>query len=63
MKTLLKEIKNLEITMKEWILVKIINSLGPNFEAYIMVLNTKARTEKTLPDLDTLLKILEKEEI
>ena len=63
MKTLLEEVNDLEITMKEWILVKIINSLGPTFETYVTVLNEKARTEKTLPDLDTLLKSLEEEEI
>ena len=62
MKIPLEEVDDLNIVMKEWVLVKIINSLGPTFETYVTVLNEKARTEKTLPDLDALLKSLEEEE-
>lgn len=63
MKILLEEVDNLNITIKEWVLIKIINSLGPTFETYVTVLNKKARTEKSLPDLDALVKSLEEEEI
>lgn len=63
MKMLLEEVDNLNITIKEWVLIKIINSLGPTFETYDTVLNKKARTEKSLPDLDALVKSLEEEKI
>ena len=63
MKTILEELKDSAITIEDHVTVKIINSLGPKFETYVTVLNEKARNEKTLPNLDSLLKSLEEEEI
>ena len=63
MKIFLEKLNNGSITIQDYITVKIINSLGPKFETYIMVLNKKACNEKKLLDLDLLLKILEKEEL
>ena len=63
MKTLLDELNDASITIQDHVTVKIINSLGPKFETYVTVLNEKARNEKKLPDLDSLLNSLEEEEI
>ena len=63
MKTILKELQDTAIIIKNHVTVKVINSLGPKFETYITVLNEKARNEKSLPNLDSVLKSLEKEEI
>ena len=62
-KTLLKEVYDLNISMKEYVLVKIINLLGPTFKTYVTILNKKARTKTALPNLEALLKSLEKEKI
>ncbi len=58
----MKEIDDLEISMKEYVIIKLINSLGSGFETYVTVLNEQARKDKKLPDLDGLLKSLEEEE-
>lgn len=63
MKTLLEELNDASITIQDHVTVKIINSLGPKFETYVTVLNEKARNKKKLPDLDSLLKSLEEEEL
>ncbi len=63
LKTLLEELNNSAITIQDHVTVKIINSLGPKFETCVTVLNEKARNEKVLPDLNTLLKSLKEEEI
>lgn len=63
MKTILEKLQDGAITIKDHVTVKVINSLGPKFETYVTVLNKKTRNEKTLPNLDSLLKSLEEEEI
>lgn len=63
MKTVLEELNNIAITIEDYVIIKVINSLGPKFETYITVLNKKACNKKVLPDLDTLLKNLKEKEI
>ena len=63
MKTILEEFQDAVITIEDHVTVKVINSLSPKFKTYITVLNEKARNKKTLPNLDSLLKSLEEEEI
>ena len=53
---------DLKLTIKELIVIKLINSLGSSFATTVSVLNNQARKEKTLPDLDDLIKELEAEE-
>lgn len=48
--------------MKEYVTIKVINSLGSGFETYVTVLNEQARKENMLPELDSLLKSLEEED-
>lgn len=62
-KTLFKEVNNLNITIKELVLIKIINLFRPIFETYVMVLNKKTRIEKTFSNLDAFLKSFKKEKI
>ena len=62
-KTFLEQLNETAITIQDHVTVKIINSLGPKFETYVTVLKRKARNEKVVPDLDTLWKSLEEEEI
>ena len=62
-KIILEELQDAAIMIKDHVTVKVINSLGPKFEIYVTVLNEKARNKKTLPNLDSLLKSLEEEEI
>lgn len=57
-KMLLRQVDDLNNIMKEWVLFKILNLLKSSFETYLTVLNEKAKTEKTFPDLDTFLKRL-----
>ncbi len=49
--------------MKEYVTIKVINSLGPGFETYVTVLNEQARKENKLPDLGGLFKSLKEEEL
>lgn len=63
MKTFLDKFNDASIIIQDHITVKIINSLGLKFETYVTVLNKKVWNEKKLPDLDSLLKNLKKEEI
>lgn len=62
MRTILKKIKNQQITIEEYVTIKIINFMDSEFDTYVTVLNDRARKEKTLPDLDDLLQSLKKEE-
>lgn len=62
MRTILEEIKDLKISIEEYVTIKVINSMGSGFDTYDTVLNEQARKEKKLPDLDSLLKSLEEEE-
>ena len=57
-----KEIKELNITMDESLVIRALNSLGPAFETYVAIINEKARSEEKLPDLDDLIVKLEEEE-
>ena len=63
MKTILKELQDTTIIIENHDTVKVINSLSPKFEIYVIVLNKKNRNEKSLPNLDSLLKSLEEEKI
>lgn len=63
MKTLLEKLQNVAITIENYVTVKVINSLGPNFKTYVTVAKEKTRNEKSLPNLDSIFKSLEEEEI
>lgn len=63
MKTILKKLQDVPITIEDYVTIKVINSLGPKFETYVTVLNEKVHNEKILQNLDNFLKSLEKEEI
>jgi hypothetical protein len=63
MRIILKEIHEQKIIIDEYVIIKIINSLGLDFETYVIVLNEQARKNKKLSDLDELLKSLEEEEL
>jgi hypothetical protein len=52
---ILKEIKNQEIIIKEYIIIKIINFMNSKFDIYITILNNQARKKKKLSDLNDLL--------
>jgi len=58
----LEEIKDQGITIEEYVTIKIINSMGSEFDTYVTVLNESARKEKALPELDELLQSLKEEE-
>lgn len=62
MRTVKEEIKDLNISIDDYVTIKVINSMGSGFETYVTVLNEQARKDKKLPDLDELLKSLEEEE-
>lgn len=59
----MEEPNDASITIQDHITVKVIKSLSLKFETYVTVLNKKAHNEKKLPDLDSVLKSLEEEEI
>ena len=63
MKIILEELQDTAITIEDHVTVKVINSFGPKFETYVIVLNEKARNEKILPNLNSFLKSLEEEKI
>ena len=63
MKIISEELQNATITIEDYVTIKIINSLNPKFEIYVIVLNKKAHNKKTFPNLDSLLKSLKEEEI
>lgn len=63
MKTILEKLQDATIIMEDHVTVKVINSLDPKFEIYIIVLNKKICNEKTLPNLDNFFKSLEEKEI
>ena len=62
MRFILEEIKDQGITIEEYVTIKIINSMGSEFDTYVTVLNESARKEKALPELDELLQSLKEEE-
>jgi hypothetical protein len=60
MRFILKEIKNQEITIKEYVMIKIINFMSSKFDTYMIVLNESVRKKKTLSELNELLQSLKK---
>ena len=60
---IIEELQDTVIIIKDHVIVKVINSFDLKFEIYIIVFNEKTRNEKTLPNLDSLLKSLEEEKI
>ena len=60
MRFILKEIKNQEITIKEYVMIKIINFMSSKFDTYMIVLNELVRKKKTLSELNELLQSLKK---
>jgi len=60
MRFILKEIKNQEITIKEYVMIKIINFMSSKFDTYMIVLNKSVRKKKTLSELNELLQSLKK---
>jgi len=60
MRFILKEIKNQEITIKEYVMIKIINFMSSKFDTYMIVLNESVRKKKTLSELNKLLQSLKK---
>lgn len=54
-KTILKELQNTAIIIKNHITVKVINFFSSRFEIYITVLNEKARNKESLPNFDNVL--------
>ena len=58
---ILKEIKELDITMEEMVTTKLMNGLGSSFDTYLTMLSQKARDDNKLPDLQALLSNLEDE--
>lgn len=60
MRFILKEIKNQEITIEEYVMIKIINFMNSEFDTYVTVLNESVRKKKTLSELDKLLQSLKK---
>ncbi len=57
---ILKKIKNQQITIEEYVTIKIINFMNSEFDTYVTVLNDRARKKKMLSDLDDLLQSLKK---
>jgi hypothetical protein len=57
---ILKEIKNQEITIEEYVTIKIINFMSSEFDTYMIILNDRARKKKKLSDLNDLLQSLKK---
>jgi len=60
MRIILKKIKNQQITIEEYVTIKIINFMSSEFDTYVTVLNDRARKKKTLSNLDDLLQSLKK---
>jgi len=57
---ILKEIKNQEIIIEEYVMIKIINFMNSEFDTYVIVLNESVRKKKMLSELDELLQSLKK---
>ena len=56
----LKEIKNQEITIEEYVMIKIINFMNSEFDIYVTVFNESVRKKKMLSELNELLQSLKK---
>ena len=59
---ILKEIKELDITMEKMVTIKPMNGLGSLFKIYLTMLSQKARNDNKLPNLHALLSNLEVKE-
>jgi len=57
---ILKEIKNQEITIEEYMMIKIINFMNSEFDTYVTVFNESVRKKKMLSELNELLQSLKK---
>jgi hypothetical protein len=57
---ILKEIKNQEITIEEYVMIKIINFMNSEFDTYVTVFNESVRKKKMLSELNELLQSLKK---
>ena len=57
------EIKDLDITIDEAILIQVLNSLDSSFAQFIGILSQKARTKEKLPTLESFAKSLEDKEL
>ncbi len=55
---ILKEMKNQEIIIEEYVMIKIINFMNSEFDTYVIVLNESVRKKKMLSELDELLQSL-----
>jgi len=55
---ILKEMKNQEIIIEEYMMIKIINFMNSEFDTYVIVLNESVRKKKMLSELDELLQSL-----
>ncbi len=55
MRFILKEIKNQEIIIEEYVTIKIINFMSSEFNTYVTILNESVRKKKMLSKLDELL--------
>ena len=62
-KIALKEIKNLNITMKNSMMIKIFNNLNSSFETFFTVKNNDARNIEKLFDLDEFITSIEQKKI
>jgi len=60
MRFILKEIKNQEIIIEEYVTIKIINFMSSEFNTYVTILNESVRKKKMLSELDELLQSLKK---
>ena len=62
LRTILKKINDLKISMKKYVIIKLINCLSSEFETYVIVFNEQTRKNKKLSELNELLKSLKEEE-
>ena len=60
MRFILKEIKNQEITIEKYVMIKIINFMNSEFDTYVTVFNESVRKKKSLSELNELLQSLKK---
>lgn len=57
-----EEIKDLEITLEDYITIKVLNGLGEKFETWVTLLSQKARDDSKLPSLTSIFQNLMEEE-
>ena len=57
-----QEIMNLNITMTDAFVIKVLNNLSPDFHTFLAIKNNEARTDKKLPQYEELMQHLKEEE-